>query len=103
MNRGNVAVKDERIVSVRSALIEEAAVRVDGEGLLACPGFIDFYAHLNVTLLVNPRAESAIGHGITTQVCGNSGFSAAPLTSEEAADLQRVSRYAALAEAIPSA
>jgi N-acyl-D-amino-acid deacylase len=36
-----------------------------------------------VTLLVNPRAESAVRQGITTQVVGHCGFSAGPVRSED--------------------
>ena len=98
---GNVAVKGERIVGVGSTLSGQAAVILDGAGLVTCPGFIDFHAHSDVTLLVNPRAESAVRQGITTQVNGNCGFSGAPLTPEDVADLHNISLYADVADAVP--
>jgi N-acyl-D-amino-acid deacylase len=98
---GNVAVKGGRIVAVGNTLSQEAALTLNGEGLVTCPGFVDFHAHSDVTLLVNPRAESAIRQGITTQVNGNCGFSGAPLAAEDAADLRRIPSYADLADVIP--
>ena len=91
---GNVAIKDGFIVAVGNTLSDQAQVTIDGHGLVTCPGFIDFHAHSDVSLLVNPRAESAVRQGITTQVCGNCGVSAAPLAPEEIADLRRIFVYA---------
>lgn len=98
---GNIAVVDGQIVAVDNTLSTEARMTIEGRGLITCPGFIDFHAHSDVSLLVNPRAESAIRQGITTQVCGNCGFSGAPLTAEETGDLHRISLYADLADVIP--
>ena len=52
------------------------------------PGFIDLHAHSDVTLLVNPRAESAVRQGITTQLIGQCGFSAAPVRPEDLSDFR---------------
>ena len=98
---GSVAVKDGVIVAVGSTLSDDALTIIDGRGQVTCPGFIDFHSHSDITLLINPRAESAVRQGVTTQVCGNCGFSAAPLTSEESANLGKVPLYADLAEAAP--
>ena len=101
---GNVAVKDERIVAVGSTLSNEAVVKLDGRGLVTCPGFIDFHTHSDIALLVNPLAESSIRQGITTQVGGNCGVSAAPLSDEEVGNLQEVFLYSgqrAIIDALP--
>jgi N-acyl-D-amino-acid deacylase len=42
------------------------------------PGFIDIHTHSDFTLPLNPRAESKIRQGVTTEVVGNCGFSVAP-------------------------
>jgi len=46
------------------------------------PGFIDSHSHSDVYLLVEPSAESKVSQGITTEVVGNCGASAAPLLGE---------------------
>ena len=43
------------------------------------PGFIDTHAHSEFTLLADPRAEGKLLQGITTEINGNCGLSAAPL------------------------
>jgi N-acyl-D-amino-acid deacylase len=42
-----------------------------------CPGFIDTVGHF--TLLADPRAEGKVSQGVTTEINGNCGMSAAPL------------------------
>lgn len=44
------------------------------------------HSHSDFSLLVNPRAESKIRQGVTTEVIGNCGTSAAPV-QEETLDL----------------
>jgi N-acyl-D-amino-acid deacylase len=53
---------------------------IDATGLVVSPGFIDMHTHSDFTLMINPRAESKIRQGIATEVVGNCGLSAAPVT-----------------------
>src|SRR3972149_1187695 len=55
---------------------------IDAEGLSVAPGFIDPHAHSDFTILADPRAEGKICQGITTEINGNCGFSAAPLSGD---------------------
>jgi N-acyl-D-amino-acid deacylase len=75
----DVAVAGGRIVCVGTALDGPAATVVDAHGLCLAPGFIDPHTHSDLTLLADGRAESRIRQGITTEVIGNCGSSAAPL------------------------
>ncbi|MFQ6076442.1 MAG: amidohydrolase family protein, partial [Candidatus Bathyarchaeia archaeon] len=77
--RADVGVKDSRIVSLGRISKGEAERVIDAGGLVVCPGFIDMHSHSDFTLLVNPRAESKIRQGVTTEVIGNCGHSAAPM------------------------
>jgi N-acyl-D-amino-acid deacylase len=52
---------------------------IEADGLAIAPGFIDTHAHSEFTLLSDPRAEGKICQGITTEINGNCGLSAAPL------------------------
>jgi N-acyl-D-amino-acid deacylase len=74
----NVAVRDGRIRAVTSEPTGPARRSIDATGLVAAPGFIDIHTHSDFTLPLNPRAESKIRQGVTTEVVGNCGFSAAP-------------------------
>lgn len=55
---------------------------VDAAGLTVCPGFIDAHSHSDVYLLIEPSAASKVYQGITTEICGNCGASAAPLNGD---------------------
>jgi N-acyl-D-amino-acid deacylase len=46
------------------------------------PGFIDTHGHSEFTLLADPSAEGKVWQGITTEINGNCGLSAAPLYGE---------------------
>nr|WP_240942931.1 amidohydrolase family protein [Planosporangium thailandense] len=63
-----------------------AARVVDVDGRVICPGFIDIHTHSDVSLLLDPAGESKVRQGVTTEVTGNCGFSAFPL-SEDRLDL----------------
>src|SRR5438067_1830364 len=86
--RGDVGIVGDRIAAL-GTLVPPAANNdesdprantvVDAAGLVVAPGFVDFHSHSDVSLLADPRAESAIRQGITTQLVGNCGFSAAPV------------------------
>jgi N-acyl-D-amino-acid deacylase len=55
---------------------------IDARDLIVAPGFIDTHGHSEFTLLADPRAEGKISQGITTEINGNCGLSAAPLSGE---------------------
>ena len=67
---------------------------IDCTGLAAAPGFIDIHAHSEFSLLAEPAAPSKIMQGVTTEVSGNCGMSAAPLIGEAAK--ARASEFAEL-------
>ena len=57
----------------------DARKTIDARGLVVCPGFIDAHSHSDTYLLIEPSAASKVYQGITTEICGNCGASAAPL------------------------
>ncbi len=80
---GNPGVRgDLAIVGGRIAAIGEAAgparKTIDAGGLALAPGFIDIKTHSDFTLPINPKAESKVRQGVTTEIVGHCGFSAAP-------------------------
>ena len=84
--RADVAVADGRIVAVEPGLQVQAAERIDATGLVVAPGFIDIHSHSDYTLLVDPRAVSAVAQGVTLEVLGNCGFGCAPIKPALAAE-----------------
>jgi len=55
---------------------------IDAKNMAVAPGFIDTHSHSEFTLLADPRAEGKVCQGITTEINGNCGLSAAPLYGE---------------------
>jgi N-acyl-D-amino-acid deacylase len=76
--RADVVVQDGRIADVGDAYGWDADVTLDASSLIVAPGFIDMHTHSDLSLLLNPRAESHIRQGVTTEVIGMCGFSPAP-------------------------
>ncbi len=76
--RGDIGVKDGRIVAL-GHFEADAADWIDAAGLVVSPGFIDIHSHSDYTLLVDPRAVSALAQGVTLEVIGNCGFGCAPI------------------------
>jgi N-acyl-D-aspartate/D-glutamate deacylase len=93
--RGDVGVRDGRIVSVADA--DAAADGGDGahevleaDGLVVCPGFVDPHTHYDAQLFWDPLATPSNVHGVTSIVAGNCGFTLAPLHAEDADYLRRM-------------
>jgi N-acyl-D-amino-acid deacylase len=58
----------------------EAGRRViDAAGLHVAPGFIDIHTHSDPDVLACPTADSRVRQGVTTELAGHCGGSAAPL------------------------
>jgi N-acyl-D-amino-acid deacylase len=75
----DLAIKDGRIAAIASRIEESAAKIIDAEGLAVAPGFIDIKTHSDFTLPINPKAESKVRQGVTTEIIGHCGFSVAPV------------------------
>lgn len=76
--RGDVGIRDGRIVAVGELVDREAGRRIDAADRVVAPGFIDMMGQSTTVLLTDPpSAESKLRQGITTYLSGEGG-SAAP-------------------------
>ena len=80
LRRANVAIDGGRIVGVGRLDGETASRTIDADGRLVCPGFVDPHSHSDRTVLVNPRGDSTIRQGVTTEIVGNCGMTMAPVS-----------------------
>ena len=76
---GDIAIADGRIAKIGPRIDDTAAKTIDAAGLAVAPGFIDIKTHSDFTLPINPKAESKVRQGVTTEIVGHCGFSVAPV------------------------
>ena len=55
---------------------------IDATGMCVCPGFIDIHTHPDLSLFYKEVQDYKLRQGITTEVSGNCGLTAAPLEPE---------------------
>ena len=97
--RADIAVTDGTITEV--GRVEGGGRReLDGDGLLAVPGFIDLHTHYDAQVFWDPMLSPSPAHGVTTVISGNCGLTLAPMKPE---NQDFAVRLLANVEAIPSA
>lgn len=72
----DVSIEGDRISAVGDG--QPAQVEIDAEGLVLTPGFIDTHSHDDGAFIRYPGMEFKLAQGVTTDISGNCGFSAAP-------------------------
>ncbi|MBI5848365.1 MAG: D-aminoacylase [Nitrospirae bacterium] len=80
----DIAVLDGNIFGIGTYRDDEAEAIVEARGMAVAPGFIDSHAHSDFTLIADRRAVGKILQGVTTEINGNCGMSAAPLYGKAA-------------------
>lgn len=79
--RADIGIIEGRIEAIGDLKREPADEKIDAKGLTVSPGFIDIHSHSDFTVLIDRRVESKIRQGVTTEVVGNCGTSAAPMNA----------------------
>src|ERR1700734_3352092 len=75
----DLAIANGRIAAIGPSITDGAQKIIDAQNLAVAPGFIDIKTHSDFTLPINPKAESKVRQGVTTEVIGHCGFSVAPV------------------------
>jgi N-acyl-D-amino-acid deacylase len=75
--RGDLAIENG-VIAAAGNVAGAARKTIDATGLAVTPGFIDIKTHSDFTLPINPKAESKVRQGVTTEIIGHCGFSVAP-------------------------
>ena len=69
---------------------EEAKEVIEAGGLVAAPGFIDAHTHSDFNPFVYPHLGNKVLQGVTTEVVGNCGMSAAPVLGLHTDEITKV-------------
>lgn len=77
--RADVAIKDDKIARIGKIKKFTAGETIDGKTFVLAPGFIDTHTHSDFNPLVFPDLPNKVMQGVTTEVVGNCGMSAAPV------------------------
>ena len=75
---GDLGILGDTIAAIGKISAEQGRRVLDASGLHVSPGFIDMHSHSDRSIVRYPQAESRIRQGVTTEVTGNCGSSAAP-------------------------
>jgi N-acyl-D-amino-acid deacylase len=91
--RADVGIAADRIAAVGDLRAWSARESVDVAGLVVAPGFIDVHTHSDLAPFL-PESESdlrlaSVRQGVTTEICGNCGFSTFPTLPRWARAVQR--------------
>ncbi len=73
---GDVGISDGKIVAIGDLKTSRSGMRIDCQGLVVCPGFIDLHNHSD-SQIVAPLTRGNVNYllqGCTTVVTGNCGF-----------------------------
>ena len=83
--RGAVGVRDGTISHLSRSPDPgvDAETRIDVDGSVVCPGFIDAHSHSDLRVFADPALAPKTRQGITTEVVGQDGFSMAPLDRDD--------------------
>lgn len=90
--RGDIAITNGTIQAIGN-ISENANTVIDAENRIVCPGFIDMHAHPDLTIFYKETQDYKLRQGITTEVGGNCGFTAAPLNSRTSDGLKKYTSF----------
>lgn len=74
----DVGVRGDRIAAVGDLAAAQGREERDARGLWLTPGLIDAHTHSDAFLLLEPTCPSKLAQGVTTEIGGQCGGSAAP-------------------------
>lgn len=74
----DVGIRNGRIVRIAQAIDRETSRIIDADGLIVAPGFIDNHTHGDTYVLFGTDGWNLLEQGVTTEIAGNCGISAAP-------------------------
>ncbi len=90
--KADIGIRKDRIASIGQLNDARAQFRIDAAGKVVSPGFIDIHSHTDLELLINPKAESKIRQGVTTELSGNCGGSVFPIEDPDSEEIKKLAQ-----------
>jgi len=87
--KADIGIFGEYIKKVGDLQNANASAFIDATDRVVSPGFIDIHTHTDTEILINPKAESKIRQGVTTELGGNCGGSPFPRRQPTSESAQR--------------
>lgn len=84
---GDIGIKDGKIIEIGGKITAASDVKIDADGAIATPGFIDVHTHYDGQVTWDDQIEPSSSHGVTTAVMGNCGVGFAPVRKDGEEDL----------------
>ncbi len=95
--QADIGIRGDRIERIDNLDGAKSKILIDVTDRIVSPGFIDIHTHTDFELLANPKAESKIRQGVTTELTGNCGSSAFPLKRPLSDDKKRMAKKLGIA------
>jgi N-acyl-D-amino-acid deacylase len=86
--KGDLAVADGLVAACGNLDRATADECIDCNGLTVIPGIVDCHAHSDLTLLADPRGQSKIQMGVTTELNGQCGLGVFPVKPADRDELR---------------
>ncbi len=80
--RGDIGINKDAISRIGNLEDKESKRRINAEGYIVCPGFIDIHSHSDFHIMEFPHESNKVIQGVTTEVTGHCGFSPFPILHE---------------------
>jgi N-acyl-D-aspartate/D-glutamate deacylase len=84
--RADVGVLGDTVAALGEIAPGQGRRVIEASGLHVAPGFVDIHTHSDPDVLAYPTADSRVRQGVTTELAGNCGGSAAPLAGRGVAE-----------------
>jgi len=98
--KADVGVRDGMIAEIDTSISEQADRIIDAKGLVVAPGFIDIHSHSDWPLIFNPKSDSKVRQGVTTELNGVCGLSGGPIPIERYEEFQLASSFVGFTSAL---
>ncbi|OYO02038.1 N-acyl-D-amino-acid deacylase [Enemella evansiae] len=95
-----VLITDARVAGLLPPGTAVDAEVVEIAGKVVCPGFVDIHTHSDLTLLSDPRGQSKVRQGVTTEVVGNCGLGVVPRPAADPVGMRAAVAYLDLDPAV---